>query len=143
MPRADRLPGLIVDRYGDYLVMQTLNQGMDAAKSAIASCLEEIFAPRGIVARNDAAVRTKENLPLETAILAGDVPPAVSLRMNGLEMRADLLRGQKTGVFLDQRRELPCRRPLRARRPRTRLLHVHRRLRATSRGRDRIGGSGR
>ena len=56
----DRLPALVVDRYGDSLVMQTLDQGMDAAKSVIASCLEEIFRPRGIVARNDAAVRTKE-----------------------------------------------------------------------------------
>jgi 23S rRNA (cytosine1962-C5)-methyltransferase len=100
---ADRLPGLIVDRYGDYLVIQTLNQGMDAAKSAIASCLDEIFHPRGIVARNDAPVRTKENLPLETIVLAGEVPQTVSLRMNGLTMSADLLHGQKTGIFLDQR----------------------------------------
>lgn len=100
---ADLLPGLIVDRYGDYLVMQTLDQGMDAAKATIASCLEEIFQPRGIVARNDAAVRTKEDLPLETTTLAGEVPNFVSLRMNGLELTADLLHGQKTGIFLDQR----------------------------------------
>ena len=100
---ADRLPGLIVDRYGDYLVVQTLNQGMDAAKSAIASCLDEIFHPRGIVARNDVPVRAKENLPLETTLLAGEVPDAVSLRINGLTMSADLMHGQKTGIFLDQR----------------------------------------
>ncbi len=100
---ADLLPGLIVDRYGDYLVVQALDQGMDAAKSTIASCLEEIFQPRGIVARNDAAVRTKEELPLETTILSGDVPNFVTLRMNGLELTADLLHGQKTGIFLDQR----------------------------------------
>ena len=54
---ADLLPALIVDRYGDCLVMQTLDQGMDAAKAVIVSCLEEIFHPRAIVARNDAAVR--------------------------------------------------------------------------------------
>ncbi len=71
---ADLLPALVVDRYGDYLVMQTLDQGMDAAKDEIASCLEEIFQPRGIVARNDVAVRAKEQLPLETAVLAGEVP---------------------------------------------------------------------
>ena len=100
---ADLLPALVVDRYGDYLVMQTLDQGMDAAKSEIASCLTEIFQPRGIVARNDVAVRTKEQLPLETAILAGEVPDAVALRINGLTMHADLLHGQKTGIFLDQR----------------------------------------
>jgi len=100
---ADLLPALIVDRYGDYLVFQTLNQGMDAAKSEIVSCLEEIFHPRGVVARNDVAVRAKENLPVETAILAGEVPDAVTVRMNGFSLTADLLKGQKTGIFLDQR----------------------------------------
>ncbi len=100
---ADLLPALIVDRYGDYLVVQTLDQGMDAAKADIASCLEEIFAPKGIVARNDVAVRTKEELPLETTLLSGEIPEAVQVRMNGLTLSADLLRGQKTGIFLDQR----------------------------------------
>ena len=60
---ADLLPALIVDRYGEYLVVQTLDQGMDAAKPLIVSCLEEIFAPLGMVARNDVAVRAKEALP--------------------------------------------------------------------------------
>jgi 23S rRNA (cytosine1962-C5)-methyltransferase len=99
----DLLPALIVDRYADYLVMQTLDQGMDAAKGEIASCLEEIFKPRGIVARNDAAVRVKEELPLEITVLAGEIPDSVSVRMNGLSLAADLLHGQKTGIFLDQR----------------------------------------
>jgi 23S rRNA (cytosine1962-C5)-methyltransferase len=100
---ADLLPALIVDRYGDYLVMQTLDQGMDAAKGEIASCLDQIFHPRGVVARNDVAVRVKEHLPLERAVTAGTVPEFVAVQMNGLVMRADLLRGQKTGIFLDQR----------------------------------------
>jgi 23S rRNA (cytosine1962-C5)-methyltransferase len=100
---ADLLPALIVDRYGEYLVIQTLNQGMDAGKSEIASCLEEIFHSRGIVARNDVAVRSKENLPLETAVLAGEIPESVTVHMNGLSLRADLMHGQKTGIFLDQR----------------------------------------
>jgi 23S rRNA (cytosine1962-C5)-methyltransferase len=100
---ADLLPGLIIDRYGDYFVMQTLDQGMDAVKADLAWCLEDLFHPRGIVARNDAAVRTKEDLPLETSILLGEVPDCVQLRMNGLTLRADLLHGQKTGIFLDQR----------------------------------------
>jgi 23S rRNA (cytosine1962-C5)-methyltransferase len=100
---ADLLPALIVDRYGDYLVMQTLDQGMDAAASIIVSCLEEIFSPKGIVARNDAAVRTKELLPLKTEVVAGEIPNAVTVEMNGLKFRADLLHGQKTGIFLDQR----------------------------------------
>jgi len=100
---ADLLPALIVDRYGDCLVIQTLDQGMDAAKSEIVSCLDEIFHPRAIVARNDAAVRAKEHLPIERAVLAGDVPESVAVQMNGFTLRADLLRGQKTGIFLDQR----------------------------------------
>jgi len=100
---ADLLPALVVDRYGDYLVMQTLDQGMDAAKDEVAGCLEEIFQPKGIVARNDVAVRAKEQLPLESRVCAGEIPGAVSVRMNGLSLRADLLHGQKTGIFLDQR----------------------------------------
>jgi 23S rRNA (cytosine1962-C5)-methyltransferase len=100
---ADLLPALIVDRYGEYLVIQTLDQGMDAARNEIVSCLEEIFRPKGIVARNDAAVRAKEQLPLETAVVSGEVPENVAVRMNGLRLQADLLHGQKTGIYLDQR----------------------------------------
>ena len=100
---ADSLPGLIIDRYADYFVVQTLDQGMDRAKAEIAGVLEELFAPRGIVARNDVPVRSRESLPLECGILAGEVPETVLIHMNGLELAADLLRGQKTGVFLDQR----------------------------------------
>ncbi len=100
---ADLLPALIVDRYGDYLVIQTLDQGTDAAKAEIVSCLDEIFHPAGILARNDAAVRAKEQLPLETTVASGEIPESVTLRMNGLALRADLLHGQKTGIFLDQR----------------------------------------
>ncbi len=100
---ADLLPALVVDRYGDYLVVQTLDQGMDTVKNEIVSCLTEIFEPKGIVARNDVAVRAKEQLPLETTILSGVVPDAVTLKINGLTMQADLLHGQKTGIFLDQR----------------------------------------
>src|SRR5258708_15920500 len=64
---ADQLPALVVDRYGDYLVVQTLDQGMDAAKGVIASCLEEIFHPKAIVPRNAVAVRTTQEFPLDTA----------------------------------------------------------------------------
>jgi 23S rRNA (cytosine1962-C5)-methyltransferase len=76
---------------------------MDAAKPVLVSCLQEIFEPRGIVARNDVAVRAKEQLPLESTVLAGEIPDTVSVAMNGLALRADLLHGQKTGIFLDQR----------------------------------------
>ena len=99
----DRLPGLIVDRYGDYLVAQMLDQGMDAARESIVSALAELFAPRGILLRNDAPVRAKEHLPLETTVAYGEVPGEVEVRMNGLCWLADLKSGQKTGIFLDQR----------------------------------------
>lgn len=99
----DLLPGLMVDRYGPYLVMQTLNQGADRARDLIAHCLTELLAPAGIVARNDASVRKLEGLPLETMVLAGDVPERVAIEMNGFKLQADLLHGQKTGVYLDQR----------------------------------------
>jgi 23S rRNA (cytosine1962-C5)-methyltransferase len=100
---ADLLPALVVDRYGDYLVVQTLDQGMDQAIDSIADCLVELFHPRGIVARNDVAVRAKENLPLTAGMLRGEAPACVPVRMNGFRLQADLLGGQKTGVYLDQR----------------------------------------
>jgi 23S rRNA (cytosine1962-C5)-methyltransferase len=100
---ADLLPALIVDRYGDYLAVQTLDQGMDRAKDWIVAGLINLLSPKGIVLRNDAAVRRKEDLPLETVLAHGEIPPAVPVRINGLQFHADLLEGQKTGIFLDQR----------------------------------------
>jgi 23S rRNA (cytosine1962-C5)-methyltransferase len=100
---ADLLPALIVDRYGDYLVVQTLDQGMDRAKDQIVAGLISLLNPKGIVLRNDAAVRRKEELPLETVVAHGEIPPEVTVRMNGLQLHADLIHGQKTGIFLDQR----------------------------------------
>jgi 23S rRNA (cytosine1962-C5)-methyltransferase len=97
------LPALVVDRYADCLVMQTLNQGMDRDCEIIASCLREIFSPRAIVLRNDVAVRGREELPLENRVLFGEDPGDLVVRMNGLSWRANLLHGQKTGIYLDQR----------------------------------------
>jgi 23S rRNA (cytosine1962-C5)-methyltransferase len=99
----DLLPALVVDRYGDYLVLQTLSQGMEKAQPLIIDCLTDLLHPKGIALRNDVAVRQHENLPLETRVAAGEVPPTVSIRMNGFQLEADLLAGQKTGIFLDQR----------------------------------------
>ncbi len=99
----DLLPGLIVDKYGPCLVLQTLNQGMDRARDLIADCLTELLHPAGILARNDASIRRLEGLPLETVVLAGEIPERVAIEMNGLKLEADLLHGQKTGVYLDQR----------------------------------------
>ena len=99
----DLLPGLIVDRYNDCLSVQFLNQGMDRITNQIVAALEGVLRPRGIVARNDMPVRAKENLKEEVRVLTGDVPDRVQIEMNGLNMTADLMKGQKTGVFLDQR----------------------------------------
>jgi 23S rRNA (cytosine1962-C5)-methyltransferase len=99
----DGLPGLVIDRYGEYFTLQTLDQGMDRAKAEIVSGLEELFAPKGIAERNDASVRKREALPLQSGVLAGEVPETVAVRMNGLKLHCDLLHGQKTGIFLDQR----------------------------------------
>ena len=99
----DLLPGLIVDRYGDYLAVQLLDQGMDRQANEVLSALRKLVAPLGVVAKHDVAVRTKENLPLETKVVAGEIPPQIEIEMNGLRLAVDLLGGQKTGIFLDQR----------------------------------------
>jgi len=99
----DLLPGLVIDRYGDHFAIQTLDQGMDRAKADIVSALEELFAPRGIIERNDVPVRKRESLELKTGVLSGDAQDSVAVRMNGLTLHADLLHGQKTGIYLDQR----------------------------------------
>lgn len=100
---ADRLPGLVIDRYGDVAVVQTLSQGMDAQLETIADILCEVHGMRAVVARNDVAVRKHENLPLDKRLVRGDVAGPVWIGMNGYRWRVDPLEGQKTGIFLDQR----------------------------------------
>ena len=100
---ADLLPGLILDRYGPFLVMQMLSQGMERCRDLVVHCLEELLQPAGILARNDASVRTLEGLERETAVVAGHIPERVPIEMNALKLEADLFRGQKTGAYLDQR----------------------------------------
>jgi len=99
----DLLPGLIVDRYGDWLVAQFLDQGMDRMTDMVVAALAALLQPAGIIARNDVPARAKENLPQESKVLLGDWDGPVEFSMNGLRCRADLMSGQKTGVFLDQR----------------------------------------
>jgi 23S rRNA (cytosine1962-C5)-methyltransferase len=100
---ADFLPALTIDRYADCFVMQALDQGMDRAMPEIVAAIEAQFSPRAIVARNDAAVRSLEQLPREVKVVAGELDGPVAISMNGFRLEADLLKGQKTGVFLDQR----------------------------------------
>jgi len=99
----DLLPGLIVDRYGDLLVVQTLTLGMDRRKEMLVRLLRDLVAPRGVFARNDPAVRRLEGLPRETGWLAGGGPTEVEIEEDGVRFLVDVARGQKTGFFLDQR----------------------------------------
>ena len=99
----DLLPSLVIDRYGEYFVVQTLSQGMETLKPIIADVLNEQFSPRGIVERNDVAVRALEGLEQTKGILAGEVPNEIVVTINGLRFAFNLLEGQKTGGFLDQR----------------------------------------
>src|SRR5262245_40971238 len=100
---ADLLPSLVVDRYGDYLVVQTLSQGMDRLLPTLTAMLVELLAPAGILARNDPRVRLLEGLPQSIDVLYGDVPDSVVVREGPVEYDVDLRKGQKTGLFLDQR----------------------------------------
>jgi 23S rRNA (cytosine1962-C5)-methyltransferase len=100
---ADLLPSLIVDRYADWLVIQTLSQGAENLKSEFVSILAELFSPRGILERNDPRVRDLEGLDRRVSILFGEVPPEIEARRNGIRFLHDLHKGQKTGGFLDQR----------------------------------------
>jgi 23S rRNA (cytosine1962-C5)-methyltransferase len=99
----DLLPSLIVDRYGEYLVVQTLSQGTDRLLPSIVSILVDLIRPRGILARNDPRARVLEGLEQRVEVLAGEVPDTVAVAENGIEYDVDLRRGQKTGLFLDQR----------------------------------------
>ncbi len=99
----DLLPSLIVDRYGDVLVVQTLAQGTDALKELFVELLVEEFAPRSVVERNDVRVRGLEGLPLRTGVLYGEEPGELEVEQHGVRFRVAPLGGQKTGAFLDQR----------------------------------------
>jgi len=99
----DFLPGLIVDKYGDYLAVQFLTRGMDTRKGLILSALLDVFAPRGIIARNDVGVRTMEGLDETIETLYGEAPGIVDVEERGLRFRVDIQRGQKTGHFFDQK----------------------------------------
>ena len=100
---ADLLPSLVVDRYGDYLVLQALSQGMDRLTPLVTRILVDVLAPAGILARNDPKVRALEGLEQVVDVLHGEIPDSVAAREGPIEYDVDLRRGQKTGLFLDQR----------------------------------------
>jgi 23S rRNA (cytosine1962-C5)-methyltransferase len=99
---ADDLPQLIIDKFNDYFVIQTLALGIDIWKPAIIRALEKIFSPRGIYERNDVPVRELEGLEQQKGFLSAPFDTRVEIRENGLRFIVDVEKGQKTGYFLDQ-----------------------------------------
>ncbi|HEX5425363.1 MAG TPA: class I SAM-dependent rRNA methyltransferase [Candidatus Acidoferrales bacterium] len=99
----DLLSSIIIDRYGDYLVVQTLSQGAERLKDLLIEILVELFSPKGILERNDPRVRLLESLDQRVGILYGDVPDEIVTNENGIKFAISLAKGQKTGSFLDQR----------------------------------------
>lgn len=100
---ADFLPGLIVDRFGDILVMQLLTLGMDVCRKTIVDALVEVMQPQGIYERSDVSVRELEGLEQLKGPVYGECPRYVTVKENGLSICVDIVEGQKTGYFFDQR----------------------------------------
>lgn len=106
---ADFLPALIIDKFNDYFVIQTLSLGMDRWKDAIVQSINRIFKPKGIYERNDVPVRELEGLPQQKGFLSAPFDTNILISENGLQFYVDVENGQKTGYFLDQqdnRREI-------------------------------------
>lgn len=99
----DLLPSLVIDRYSDVLVLQTLSQGTEAVKSMLVEILVQEFAPRAVLEKNDVRVRAVEGLEVTAGPLYGDAPAELEVVQNGVRYIVAPLASQKTGLFLDQR----------------------------------------
>ena len=99
---SDGLPGLIIDRYGSHLVLQTLTLAMDQRKQLIVEVAKQLLSPSSIIERNDAPIRKAEGLDLVTGVLFGEKPGIFELEAKGIRFHVDLLTGHKTGLYLDQ-----------------------------------------
>ncbi|HTE26261.1 class I SAM-dependent rRNA methyltransferase [Flavitalea sp.] len=99
---ADELPQLIIDKFNDYFVIQTLALGIDVWKNEIVKAIEKIFSPKGIYERNDVPVRELEGLPQQKGFLSAPFDTKIQIVENGLRFQVDIEKGQKTGYFLDQ-----------------------------------------
>jgi 23S rRNA (cytosine1962-C5)-methyltransferase len=99
---SDGLPGVIIDRYGDHFVLQTLTLGMDIRKDTITAAMADLFCDVVIIERNDAPVRKAEGLELRQGVLRG-TPSQITIEIEGAKIEVDLLHGQKTGFYLDQK----------------------------------------
>lgn len=104
---SDGLPGVIIDRYGDFLVCQFLSAGAESCREMLVELLQELLSPAGIYERSDAEVRRKEGLEPRAGPLAGAAPPErIEVQLDGLRLLADPYRGHKTGLYLDQAHNL-------------------------------------
>ena len=99
---ADGLPALIIDKFNDYFVLQTLSLGIEQWKTAIVDAINAIFKPKGIYERNDVPVRELEGLEQKKDFLSDPFPTQIIIQENGLQFYVDIEHGQKTGYFLDQ-----------------------------------------
>ena len=99
---ADEIPQLIIDKFNDYFVIQTLALGIDMWKPAITKAIEKIFSPRGIYERNDVSVRELEGMEQQKGFLSEAFDTDIIIKENGLRLNVDIANGQKTGYFLDQ-----------------------------------------
>ena len=99
---SDGVPGVIIDRYGNHLVLQTLTLAMDIRKDSITASIVDLFGDVVIIERNDAPVRNAEGLELRTGVLRG-TPSQIAIEIEGVKLEVDLLHGQKTGFYLDQK----------------------------------------
>jgi 23S rRNA (cytosine1962-C5)-methyltransferase len=99
---ADGLPALIIDKFNDYFVLQTLSLGIEQWKTAIVDAINTIFKPKGIYERNDVPVRELEGLEQKKDFLSDPFPTEIIIQENGLQFYVDIEHGQKTGYFLDQ-----------------------------------------
>ena len=100
---SDLLPGLVVDRFADYLVVQTTTPGMERVRDQVVEALVQVLKPAGILFKNDGAARKAENLPSYVEVAFGEVPERVALEENGVRFEAPVHSGQKTGWFYDHR----------------------------------------
>jgi 23S rRNA (cytosine1962-C5)-methyltransferase len=100
---SDQLPGLVVDRYGDWLAVQVLTVGIESRADLVRGALERVLHPRGVVRVADSPLRALEGLKLERGVWWGEVPEKIEVEVGGFRLEADLLHGQKTGLYLDQR----------------------------------------
>ncbi len=100
---SDLLPGLVIDRFGDYFVVQISTPGMEQVRDAVVEALVQVFKPAGVLFKNDNAARTLEGLPPYVDVAHGDVPERVALEENGVRFEAPVWHGQKTGWFYDHR----------------------------------------